>query len=263
MATSAFSVFLSLFLFFWGLTVYGNDQEAVTTVSTALSKLKACPTYRLTHSLQANLAPGSSGAMVPVQIEETAVLLVVRTGSVVRAHESKTVRENISPFRFLSRGTKETRTTVWDGSWIYSWGESGTGTKMVDNAVNRSAAIIENLYGALLTDDSLRLGKEETVSGHHCFFLESSAEILTPFLYIPGKVAILIDKETGFPVRISVQNEKSKATVNYTAVDTNPTYQVQLFTPPSKVSFDTIRGQEDIPNGSPTNTVPVSSKPME
>lgn len=251
MATSSFPTFLFLFLLFSGVTVYSNDQEAVTIIADALSKINTFPAYRLTRSLQADLAPGSSGAMVPVQIRETAVSLVVRIGSVVKVHESNTVREIVSPLRFLSRGTKETRTTVWDGHWIYSWGESGTGTKMVDTEVNRSAAIVESVYAALSKDDNLRLRGEETVDGHHCVLLESSAEMLTPFLYIPGKVAILLDKETGFPVRISVQSEKSKTTVNYTAVDTNPTYQTQIFVPPSKLTFDTIKGQEDLTN-SPT-----------
>lgn len=244
MSAHSFSALVFLCLLLTRVNVSGNDQEANSMVRDALSKIRACPAYRLTRSLEAELAPGSSGAMMPVKITETAVLLVVRTGDVIRAHETSTIRECIAPLRFFSRGSKETKTTVWDGSWIYSWGPSNSGTKMVDADINRGAAIVETLYAAILKDDSLRLRNEESVDGQSCVLLESSAEILTSFLYIPGRVAILLNRNTGFPVKISVQNQKSKATIDYAPVETVPVYRPDIFVPPTSIVFESIQGQE-------------------
>ena len=244
MSIHSFSNIIVLCLLLAGVNASGNDQEANSIVRDALSKIRDCSSYRLARSLEAELAPGSSGAMMPVKISENAVLLVVRVGDVTRAHETSTIRECIAPLRFFSRGNKETKTTVWDGSWIYSWGPSNSGTKMVDVDINRGAAIVETLYAAILKDDSLRLCGEEAVDGQSCALLESSAEILTSFLYIPGRAMILLNKNTGFPMKISVQNQKSKATVDYATVETAPVYRPEIFNPPTNLFFESIQGQE-------------------
>ena len=231
-------------LLFSGVSAYGRDQGAVMAIADAQSKIRTHPAYSLTRTMRADLVPGSSGSIVPIRIEETCVTLFVRTGSVLRAYESCIVREKYSFYRLFSRGSRDNKTTVWDGSWIYSWNESGIGTKMVDVEINRGAAIVESLYSALKEDDNLRLHGYEMLQGRQCNVFESAAVILTNLLYIPGKAKIYVDRETGFPMRISVNSDKSVATVNYTKVDTNPTYKAQMFLPPATVTFDVIKGQE-------------------
>ena len=248
MLASSFSVLCGLCLLFTGVSVSAKDQAANSAVVEALSKIKKYPAYRLTRSLEAHLAPEGSGAMAPVKITETAVMLVSRKGGVVRAHESLTSQQTMFPLLPISRTKKEPTTTLWDGRWIYSWGQPSGPTKMVDADVNRGAYIIESLYAALLKDDSLSLRGEESVDGQRCILLESSAEFLRPFLYVEGKKTILLNQSTGFPVRITAKKQMSKAVVNYTAIETNPTYSAEIFVPAKNVAFERINGAEGMEN---------------
>lgn len=219
-------------------------SETICGLMDALSKVKACSAYRLSRSLEADLAPGSSGVMVPVRITESAVTVVAYTGGVIRAQETSVGREGFSWLRLFSRGNKQSKTTVWDDQWIYTWNGSGSGMKMLNTEANRGAALVESLYSALANDESTLFRGEESVDGQPCIMLESSAEILVPFLYVPGKATILISKRTGFPVRISSQNQESKAVVNYKSVEPIVANLAERFTVPSNVVFEAVRGQE-------------------
>jgi outer membrane lipoprotein-sorting protein len=248
MSASSFSVLFGLSLLFTGVSVSAKDQAANSAVAEALSKIQKYPAYRLTRSWEAHLAPEGSGAMVPVKITETAVMLVARKGDVVRAHESSTKQVTMFPLLPISRSEKETTTTLNDGRWVYQWGRVSGPTKMVDADINRGAYIIESLYTALLKDDSLSLRGEESVNGQRCILLESSAECLQRFLWVDGKATIFLNQSTGFPVRITAKKQMSKAVVNYTAIETNPTYSSEMFVPPKNVVFKRVKGAEGMEN---------------
>lgn len=117
---------------------------------------------------------------------------------------------------------------------------------MINVENNRGVSSVQDLYSALLKDKMLALVGRKDVDNRHCVLVTTTTVPLTTHLNVPGKATLAIDEQNGFPVCVTVVNGESRTVVTYSNPQVNVGYSAALFTPPSTVKFDTVRGQEHL-----------------